>query len=144
MPWYSNAIFYMGIFDAAVLLLGGLVAALVVLMGWDAARIWDRVGPAVAAMIGSNVAAAVILTATRWLITGSESAAMPWYSNAVLCMGILDAALLMIAGLVAALVLVLGWDAAKLWSRVSPALGLLIGSTAAAAIILSVTRTLLS
>lgn len=68
MSWYPTVVLYMGLLDAGALLLGGVVAALVVLMGWDASKMWERVGPAMGLLIGSNVAAALILTATRWLL----------------------------------------------------------------------------
>lgn len=61
-------VFYFGIFDASLLMLGGLVVATFILLGKDTAAIFERVGPALGTIIGSNVAAALVLGATRWLM----------------------------------------------------------------------------
>lgn len=68
MSWYPTVVLYFGLFDAGTIMLMGLVAAFVILMGWDAKKLWDRVGPAVGILIGSNIAAALVLGATRWLL----------------------------------------------------------------------------
>lgn len=68
MSWYPQVVLYMGIFDAGVIMLLGLVATVVILLGWDARKLWERVFPAVSMLIGSNIAAALILGATRWLL----------------------------------------------------------------------------
>lgn len=68
MNWYPTVVLYLGLFDASVIMLGGVIGAFVILMGWDAQKLWERVFPAVAMLIGSNVAAAIILAATRWLL----------------------------------------------------------------------------
>jgi hypothetical protein len=67
MSWYPHVVFYLGIFDAVITMAGGLVTAFVVLMGWDQRRLWERILPAGGAVIVSNIAAALILAATRWL-----------------------------------------------------------------------------
>ncbi len=68
MSWYPTVVLYFGLFDAGVIMLGGVVASFVILMGWDAKKLWERIFPALATVIGSNVAAAIILAATRWLL----------------------------------------------------------------------------
>jgi len=68
MAWYPTMVFYFGVFDAGLIMAGGLVVALYILLGWDAGKVFERVGPALATVIGSNVAAAIILGATRWLM----------------------------------------------------------------------------
>ncbi len=68
MTWYPTIVLYFGLFDAGVIMLGGVIAAFVILMGWDAKKLWDRIFPALGVVIGSNVAAAIILAATRWLL----------------------------------------------------------------------------
>ncbi len=60
----TQFIFYMGVVDAGLIMVGGAVSAFVVLMGWDAKALWERVWPATLALVGSNIAAAVIL----WLL----------------------------------------------------------------------------
>lgn len=68
MSWYPHVVLFVGLFDAAATMLGGLASAVVILMGWDAAKLWERVLPAGGALIVSNIAAALILGATRWLV----------------------------------------------------------------------------
>lgn len=68
MPWYPIVVLYMGVFDAGVIMLGGLIAAFVILMGWDAKKLWERIAPALGCVVGSNIAAAIILACTHWLL----------------------------------------------------------------------------
>jgi len=68
MSWYPALVFYFGLFDAGIIMLGGLAIATYILLGWDYGKVWDRVFPALGTVIGSNVAASLILGATRWLI----------------------------------------------------------------------------
>ena len=68
MSWYPTLVFYMGLIDAGLIMLGGVTVATFILVGKDTAMLWERVGPALGTLIGSNVAAALILGATRWLI----------------------------------------------------------------------------
>jgi hypothetical protein len=68
MEWYPTIVLSLGIFDAIAIMLGGLVTAFIVLMGWDAQKLWDRIWPALGILIGSNIAASIILTATHWLL----------------------------------------------------------------------------
>lgn len=67
MTWFPKLVFYLGIIDAAIAMLGGLLAAFIILMGWDARALWERIIPAGVAIIVSNVAAALILLGTKWL-----------------------------------------------------------------------------
>lgn len=68
MSWYPTLVFYFGLFDAGIIMLGGLLIAIYILLGWDYGKVFQRVGPALGTVIGANVAASVILGATRWLI----------------------------------------------------------------------------
>lgn len=68
MLWYPTMVFYFGLFDAGMIMLGGLLVTTYILVGWDYGKMFDRIFPALATLIGSNIAAAVILGATRWLI----------------------------------------------------------------------------
>lgn len=56
---------YLGLFDVGLIMIGGAVSAFVVLMGWDAKALWERIWPATFCLIGSNIAAAIIL----WLLS---------------------------------------------------------------------------
>jgi hypothetical protein len=67
MTWFPQVVFYLGIFDAGITMCGGLLAAFVILMGWDARKLWERIFPAGGAVIISNIAAALILAAVRYL-----------------------------------------------------------------------------
>lgn len=68
MTWYPLVVLYGGLFDAGVIMLGGLLAAFTILMGWDAEKLWERLFPAMGALIGSNIAAAIILGVTHWTL----------------------------------------------------------------------------
>jgi hypothetical protein len=68
MSWYPTLVFYAGLFDAGLIMAGGLFIAGCILAGKDWTAMFERVGPALGTIIGSNVAAAIILGATRWLI----------------------------------------------------------------------------
>ena len=68
MAWYPSLVFYFGLFDAGIIMVGGLVVAIYILLGKDYSEMLARVGPALGVIIGSNIAAAIILGATRWLI----------------------------------------------------------------------------
>lgn len=60
----TQFIFYMGVTDAGLIMAGGAASAFVVLMGWDAKALWERIWPATLCLVGSNIAAAIIL----WLL----------------------------------------------------------------------------
>jgi len=68
MTWYPTLVFYMGLLDAGLIMAGGIVLAVFFLFKFNTSDLWDRVGPALGVLIGANVAAAIILGATRWLI----------------------------------------------------------------------------
>lgn len=70
MSWYPSLVFYFGLFDAGLIMLGGLFVAGCILIGKDWYGMWERIGPALGVIIGSNIAASIILGATRWLIGG--------------------------------------------------------------------------
>lgn len=67
MNWYLTFIFYLALFDAALAMAGGMVSAGVILTGVKADILWERIWPAVWIVIGSNVAAALILGGARYL-----------------------------------------------------------------------------
>lgn len=68
MTWYPTLIFYMGLIDAGVVMFGGLVVAIMFIFKINTDDLLERAGPAVGVLIGSNIATAIILGATRWLI----------------------------------------------------------------------------
>ena len=69
MTWYPTLVFIFGLFDAGLIMAGGLFVAIMIMLGKDWGPIFERVGPALGTVIGSNIAAAIILGATRWLIS---------------------------------------------------------------------------
>jgi len=70
MAWYPALVFYFGLIDAGLIMLGGVTVASFMLLGINTDELWNRAGPALGTIIGSNIAAAIILGATRWLIGG--------------------------------------------------------------------------
>jgi len=68
MAWYPALVFWMGLLDAGLIMAGGITISIFFIFKMDTADLWDRVGPALGTLIGSNIAAAIILGATRWLI----------------------------------------------------------------------------
>ena len=68
MTWYPTLVFYFGIFDAGLIMAGGLIVAFYILIGKDVGALFERIGPALGTLIGSNVAASIVLGATKWLI----------------------------------------------------------------------------
>jgi hypothetical protein len=65
----KQVILYVGLFDAAAIMLLGLIAAIITLMGWDARKFWDRIVPACGILIAASVAAVIVTAGTTW-ITG--------------------------------------------------------------------------
>lgn len=68
MSWYATVVFYLGILDAGLVMVGGLFLAVLILTGRDWRPLFERVGPALGVLIGSNITAALILGATKWLM----------------------------------------------------------------------------
>ncbi len=68
MNWYTIVIFYIGIFDAGVLMMGGMVTAGAIMIGVKADMLWERMWPATGILVVSNFGAALVLTAVRWLV----------------------------------------------------------------------------
>jgi len=69
MTWYPSVVYYMGLLDAGLIMAGGITVAIFFIFKMDIADLWDRVAPALGTLIGTNIAAAIILGATRWLIS---------------------------------------------------------------------------
>lgn len=68
MAWYPTMVFYFGIFDAGLIMAGSLLIAVFILLGKEWDKVFERVGPALGTIIGGNIAAAIILGATKWLM----------------------------------------------------------------------------
>jgi hypothetical protein len=58
---------YIGAFDAAALLLMGVVSAALFLFGVEAKMFWERLWPAVGILLATSVAAVLILLASTWI-----------------------------------------------------------------------------
>ncbi len=69
MDWVPYVIFLMGLLDAGLIMIGGFVLAVMVLFGKEVKQFWDRLAPSVGILIGTNIAAAIILAATRYLVS---------------------------------------------------------------------------
>ena len=63
----SSLVIYLGIGDAVVLVLMGLVTALYYLLGMDPDILWDRLWPATWALVGTTFAAGVIIVVANWV-----------------------------------------------------------------------------
>lgn len=61
--------FYIGAFDAVMVAVVGVIGAVLVLLGIDTSKYADRVVPAAAILVGTSLAAGVIMLLTNW-ITG--------------------------------------------------------------------------
>lgn len=57
----------LGLFDAAVLLLLGIIASVLILTPFKAAYFWDKAGAAIAIFVCTSVAACIVLVVTRWV-----------------------------------------------------------------------------
>jgi hypothetical protein len=65
-PWI---VLYIGLFDAAVTLVGGLVVAAAVLRG-EEQDLYERVFPAFIVLIMATVSSVLLLAGTRWILGG--------------------------------------------------------------------------
>lgn len=68
MNWYPTLVFYIGITDAAIIMVGGVAVALMLLFGGDVTKLLGRIGPALGTLIGSTIAAAIVLGITKWAL----------------------------------------------------------------------------
>jgi hypothetical protein len=62
------------------------------------------------------------------------------FSNIVLWIGALDALVLLIMGMASAFVLLTGWDAKNFYERVWPAVGVYLGTSVAALVVMLVAK----
>ena len=62
---FGTIVLYIGMLDAAIVLLMGIVAALLYLFGKEAKVFYDRVVPATLILVATSIAAGVILLAAR-------------------------------------------------------------------------------
>ena len=59
-------IFWIGAVDAALVLVGGVIIAAMIISGKDRKDLWDRIVPAGWAVIASSLIAAVVLFVVSW------------------------------------------------------------------------------
>lgn len=69
MDWVPYVIFVMGMMDAGLIMVGGLILAGLCLLGKELEQFWTRLAPATGILIGSNIAAAVVLGLTRYFVS---------------------------------------------------------------------------
>lgn len=69
MNWFQTTTLVIGVGDAALIMLGGIATAIVILAGWDAKVFWDRTWPATAALVVTNIVAVLILLVVHKLIS---------------------------------------------------------------------------
>lgn len=68
MPWFNQAVLYIGLFDAGMAITFGLIAATMSLLGRDFTFFWERVAPAGFIVVIATFIAAVVLALTRWVV----------------------------------------------------------------------------
>lgn len=70
MDFMSRTVFYLGIVDAALIMLFGIAIAIAFLLGAKDFRdkLMDRAFPALAIIVGASIAAALVLGAIRFLL----------------------------------------------------------------------------
>lgn len=64
---YSTIILYIGILDAGFVLLIGMISAILWLFDIKAEKFFERVIPAVGVLIGTSIAAGLIMFITRYI-----------------------------------------------------------------------------
>lgn len=63
----ASVALYIGVMDASVLLIMGIVSAALFLFGTEADYFWSRLWPAVGILLATSVAAVLVLLASRWI-----------------------------------------------------------------------------
>lgn len=61
-----NIIYIVGVVDAAAVTIAGLVAASLQILGKDSEIFWNRVAPATGTLVGTSIAAGVIMLGAKW------------------------------------------------------------------------------
>lgn len=64
---YSNIVLFIGIMDAAFILLIGIVSAILWLFDIKGEAFFSRVIPATAVLIGTSIAAGIVIAITRYI-----------------------------------------------------------------------------
>lgn len=62
------------------------------------------------------------------------------FGAVVLWMGVLDAVMLLLLGITAAIFMLLGWETGKFYERITPAVLILVGSSVGAGVVMLVAR----
>jgi hypothetical protein len=66
--WITDLVFFIGVADAGIVLVAGLVMSGLFVAGYDAKRMFDeRVWPAMVTLVLTTLAAAAILWTAGWL-----------------------------------------------------------------------------
>lgn len=130
MDW--NLITAIGALDAIMIVLFGIYAAIVIVSGRDTTTLNDKVGPAVMILVVTSIVVCVFLALTQWL-AGPGPSLMGYIGRA-------DAILVTVAGIAAALIVLLGKDSNVFWYRVLPATAILVGTTLASGLVIGASR----
>lgn len=71
MTWiinvYPTIVIFIGILDAIIILVMGIVSAFLWLIDYKGISFWERVWPATWVLIGSTVGAGIVFTITRYI-----------------------------------------------------------------------------
>ena len=68
MAAYPTIVLYIGVLDALFVLVLGAVSAVLYLFDIKADAFFQRIVPAVLVLIGTSIAAGIILAITRWIV----------------------------------------------------------------------------
>jgi hypothetical protein len=69
VSWYPTLILWMGLGEASLLMVGAIGSAFALMLGLNFEKIAENWFPALAVLVIGNVAAAIILAATHWLLS---------------------------------------------------------------------------
>lgn len=67
MDNFNVIVLWMGAMDAMVIMTLGIACAVIYMFKLDATAFWDRVVPATSVLVGTSVAAGIVMLVARWI-----------------------------------------------------------------------------
>ena len=65
---FGKIVLYLGMFDTAMILMVGVVAAVLYLFKVEPEFFYERVLPAVGIIVGTTIAAGIVMAVTKWIV----------------------------------------------------------------------------
>lgn len=65
---YPTIVAFIGIMDATIILVMGLLSAILYLTDYKAEVFWNRIWPATGVLIGTSIGAGIVFTITHWIV----------------------------------------------------------------------------